>query len=154
MKLPDLAAHGFRFIRAQLLQYGEKPIAQMVYLPADRGPLALYATEGEGRSIPVFKQEGAIGTVSWSDEGVAYLLAGDKDKALLMRLADAIRHEPTAPAPSPPPQPASSQVKPEPAPSPPYSPLPQPLADPAPPLTASGPVQAISPEHAPAPSPN
>ena len=39
------------------------PLAQLLYLPAKRDPLALYATEGHRDSLPVFKQEGDVGTV-------------------------------------------------------------------------------------------
>ncbi len=99
MKLPDLAPQGFSFVRAQLLQYQRKPLAQMLYLPATGDPVALYARAGEGETPPVFKTEAGIGTVSWSDDGIAYLLAGRQDEAVLLRLAEKIRHEPKSPEP-------------------------------------------------------
>jgi hypothetical protein len=38
--------------------------------------------------------------VSWSEGEMSYLLAGDRDEASLLRLAEKIRHEPL-PAPPP-----------------------------------------------------
>jgi anti-sigma factor RsiW len=95
VKLPDLEAQGFKFMRAQLLRVGDKPLAQMLYLGAEKAPLALYALHG-GRvdGHPDFQQEGAIGAVSWQEHGVTYLLAGEEDEAALLRLAERIRNEP------------------------------------------------------------
>ena len=118
VKLPDLQPQGFRFVRAQLLRSGEEPLAQLLYLGAS-GAL-------------VFKQYGAIGSVTWSRDGIAYLLAGEGDEASLMQLAQRIGQEKQAPAPSPP------EAAPQEAPqatgsvTPPFSPLPKPLTEPAP----------------------
>ncbi len=105
---PDLAPQGFRFMRAQLLNFGEEPLAQLLYLGTSGAPLALYAKKGEGTFPPVFKQYIGIGGVAWSQGGIAYLLAGEGDEASLLRLAEAIRKEGGVP----------------PAASPAYSPLP------------------------------
>lgn len=107
---PDLAPQGFRFVRAQLLHFGEEPLAQLLYLGTSGAPLALYAKKGEETLTPLFKQYGAVGSVAWSQGGIAYLLAGEGDEASLLRLADAIRKEGKETAPS--------------AASPAYSPLP------------------------------
>jgi anti-sigma factor RsiW len=90
---PDLAPQGFRFMRAQLLHFGEEPLAQLLYLGTSGAPIALYAKKGEGTSTPLFKRYGDIGSVAWSQGGIAYLLAGEGDEASLLRLADAIRKE-------------------------------------------------------------
>jgi anti-sigma factor RsiW len=102
MRLPNLEPQGFRFVRAQILRYGDQPLAQLLYLPAKRDPLSLYAMEGHRDRLPVFAQEAGIGTVFWCEEGIAYLLAGREDEATLYRLAEKIRNEPLpteAPAP-------------------------------------------------------
>jgi anti-sigma factor RsiW len=89
--LPDLQPQGFRFMRAQLLRFGEEPLAQLLYL-GDRGaPIALYAKKGEGASAPLYKRYGTIGSVAWSRDGMSYLLAGEHEESALRRLADAIR---------------------------------------------------------------
>ncbi len=90
---PDLAPQGFRFMRAQLLHFGEEPLAQLLYLGTSGAPIALYAKKGDGTSTPLFKRYGDIGSVAWSQGGIAYLLAGEGDEASLLRLADAIRKE-------------------------------------------------------------
>jgi anti-sigma factor RsiW len=109
LKLPDLQSQGFRFMRAQLLRSGGEPVAQLLYLGTSGAPLALYAKKGEGSDAPQFKPFGAIGGVAWSEGGIAYLLAGEEDAALLMRLAETIRQEPPAPSPLAP-QPAPSPL--------------------------------------------
>jgi anti-sigma factor RsiW len=97
---PDLAPQGFRFVRAQLLHFGEAPLAQLLYLGTSGAPLALYAKKGEESSAPLFKLYGAVGSVDWSHGGIAYLLAGKGDEASLLRLADAIRREGMVATPS------------------------------------------------------
>jgi anti-sigma factor RsiW len=115
MRLPDLEAQGFRFVRAQILRYGDQPLAQLLYLPAKRDPLSLYAMEGHRDRLPVFAQEAGINAVFWCEDGIAYLLAGREDEATLYRLAEKIRNEPLpteAPAP-PPPEPHAETVTPD-----------------------------------------
>jgi anti-sigma factor RsiW len=116
LAVPDLSGQGLRFMRAQLLQSGKEPLAQILYLGANGAPLALYAKKGEETSAPSFKRYGALGSVAWAQTGIAYLLAGEGDEASLTKLADAIRVELTTP------------VKAAPA----YSPLPPPLPKPKP----------------------
>ena len=102
VKRPDLKGEGFGFVRAQLLQHDGKPLGQMLYLAASGGPLALYATAIQGAiEEPRFSREGAIGMVSWSEGEMSYLLAGDRDEASLLHLAEKIRHEPPPAPPLP-----------------------------------------------------
>lgn len=157
VKLPNLEAQGLKFMRAQLLRFGDKPLAQMLYLGAHKDPLALYAMRGGGGdSRPVFKQEGAIGSVSWRDDGIAYLVAGEDDEAALVRLAEKIRNEPSTPEMVPPPRPDSepqlSQGPSEPASSAGPSVSPATASDPT--VTGSNPVtQQASPQPAAEPAP-
>jgi anti-sigma factor RsiW len=96
--LPDLTPHGYRFMRAQLLQFAGEPLAQMLYLGSRTVPLALYVGKGEGTQAPSFRRYGGIGGVAWSQDGLSYLLAGDEPEAPLLRLADAIRAASPEPA--------------------------------------------------------
>jgi anti-sigma factor RsiW len=100
LKLPDLKAQGFRFMRGQLLRAGDEPLAQLLYLGSSGAPLALYAKKGEGVAEPEFKSYGAIGGVEWPDEGITYLLAGELDATRLTQLADTIKKQADAPKPS------------------------------------------------------
>jgi anti-sigma factor RsiW len=102
VKIPNLEAQDFKFMRAQLLRFDGQPLAQLLYLGAGRAPLALYARRGGGEAHERFAKTGTIGAVAWSDGGIAYLLAGEEDEATLLRLAEKIRHEPAA-------EPASSR---------------------------------------------
>jgi len=99
VKIPNLEAQGFKFMRGQLLRFEGEPLAQLLYLGAGNAPLALYARRGE-EARDGFAKSGAIGSVAWSDDGIAYLLAGEEDKATLLRLAEKIRHEPSAAEPA------------------------------------------------------
>jgi anti-sigma factor RsiW len=100
VKIPDLEAQGFKFVRGQLLRFEGEPLAQLLYLGRGTAPLALYARRGEHKARDGFAKSGAIGSVAWSDDGIAYLLAGEEDKATLLRLAENIRHEPSTALPA------------------------------------------------------
>ncbi len=97
LKLPNLQPQGFRFVRAQALRSGNDPVTQILYLGSRGGPLALYAKKGEGDDTLTAEQYGSIGTVTWAEGGVAYLLAGEVDDTVLMRLATKIKLEPLLP---------------------------------------------------------
>jgi anti-sigma factor RsiW len=88
---PDLGAKGYRFTRAQILRFGDEPLAQLLYLGATGAPLALYAKKGGADAAPAVKRYGALAGVAWSQAGVAYFLAGEGDEASLLELAEAIR---------------------------------------------------------------
>jgi anti-sigma factor RsiW len=97
LDIPDLAPQGFKFVRAQLLQFGETPLAQILYLGSRSAPLALYAKQGKGTVALTFQRYGGIGSVAWSQDGVSYLLAGEEDEARLLALAGKIRNAQATP---------------------------------------------------------
>jgi len=97
LKIPNLEPQGFRFVRAQALRSGGAPLTQILYLGATGAPLALYAKKGEGSGALTEKHYGEIGTVAWAEDGVAYLLAGEAEDSLLMRIATKIKLEPAPP---------------------------------------------------------
>ena len=119
LKLPNLDAHGYRFVRAQLLRAGEEPLAQLLYLGTSGAPLSLYATKSAASEAPAFRRFGGIGSVAWSEDGISYLLAGEADEPALMKLVETIRSEPRYDAKG---EGAKSGEA-----TPPYSPLPRPL---------------------------
>lgn len=96
--LPELGPHGFNFVRAQLLRFNGEPMAQLLYLGTRGAPLALYAKKGDGTSPPLFKRYGDIGSVAWSQSGVAYLLAGEESETALLRLAGTISQKEMPPS--------------------------------------------------------
>jgi anti-sigma factor RsiW len=98
---PDLAEEGYRFARAQILNFGEEPLAQLLCLGASGAPLALYVKKGGADAAPEAKRYGALEGVAWSQGGVAYLLAGESSKPLA-ELAETIRNRSDAPRPASP----------------------------------------------------
>jgi anti-sigma factor RsiW len=116
LTVPDLSGQGLRFMRAQLLRSGDEPLAQLLYLGTSGAPLALYAKKSEETSTPSFKRYGALGSVAWSQAGIAYLFAGEGDEASLTKLADAIRVGMTAPAKAVPAYSPLPKAKPKPKP--------------------------------------
>jgi anti-sigma factor RsiW len=95
-RLPDLKAAGFNFMRGQLLSFRGRPLAQILYLGAAKPPLALYAMreDGEGADAnPAFREFGTLGSVSWNEGGMSYLLAGEEAEQTLRRLAETIRRD-------------------------------------------------------------
>jgi anti-sigma factor RsiW len=103
-KLPNLEPQGYRFVRAQVLRFGNEPLVQGLYLGSRGAPLALYAKKGEGSPTLTSVRYGDIAGVIWAEDGVAYLLAGEVEDSLLMRIATKIKLEPlpllrTAPKP-------------------------------------------------------
>jgi anti-sigma factor RsiW len=112
LAVPDLTSHGLRFMRGQLLRSGDEPLAQLLYLGQSGAPLALYAKKGEATEAPSFRRYRALGGVTWSQDGITYLLAGEGSETSLLRLANAIRLVKAVPArpaysplPPPPPKP-------------------------------------------------
>jgi anti-sigma factor RsiW len=105
-KLPNLEAQGYLFKRMQALRFGDEPLTQILYLGLKGAPLALYAKKGEGDGSATLApgRFGGINTVAWSEDGISYLLAGEADEALLMRIATRVKLEPVPPVRAPKPQ--------------------------------------------------
>ncbi|MGH6736877.1 MAG: anti-sigma factor family protein [Methyloceanibacter sp.] len=97
LKLPNLEPQGFRFARAQVLRIGGAPFTQILYLGSEGAPLALYARKGDGAETLSSERYGPINGVTWTEGGTAYLLAGEAEDALLMRIATRVKLEPVAP---------------------------------------------------------
>ena len=101
LKIPNLEPQGIRFVRAQALRVGDEPLIQILYLGARSAPLALYAKTGEGSDALLPEAYGPINTVTWAEDGVSYLIAGEVDDALLMRMATRVKLEPLPPLAAP-----------------------------------------------------
>ncbi|HLC08775.1 MAG TPA: hypothetical protein VJK06_05770 [Methyloceanibacter sp.] len=151
LKVPNLDPQGLKLVRGQLLQYRGKPLGQSLYLGARGAPVALYALPSDAKSEPEFSTVGDVGMVSWSEDGISYLLAAEADEDFLVRTAEKIRHEPLDEIPPPPP-PSVLHPSPPTSDSNPTSSLPEPVPSSppmsAPPMTAPPPSvtpPAISP---------
>jgi hypothetical protein len=87
LKLP-----GAEFKRAQMLEYDGVPIAQIVYLDAQHGPLALCVTRTNSGSRPLeHERRHDMNVVFWTEREHAWMLIGHDsseglaDKAKLLR---------------------------------------------------------------------
>src|SRR5262245_30402861 len=98
---PDLGKEGYRFARAQILNFGAEPLAQLPHLGASGAALEPHVKKGGADSAPEPKRYGALEGVAWSQGGVAYLLGGESRKPLA-ELAEAIRNRSDAQHAAPP----------------------------------------------------
>jgi anti-sigma factor RsiW len=88
---PDLSAQKFRFTRAQILNFGGENLAQLLYLGRRGAPLALYVKKDGADAAPRLMRYGNVAGVAWSQDGIAYFLAGEEDEVSLLRLVEAVR---------------------------------------------------------------
>lgn len=93
VELPQLSAQDLTFKRLQILQHEGEPLAQILYLPREGDPVALYAMAEKSRfrSPTTLHATENIGMASWTQDGVAYLLAAHLPEDEIMALAKAIR---------------------------------------------------------------
>jgi anti-sigma factor RsiW len=76
--VPDLRDAGLAFKRIQRLGFGDKPLLQMVFLPAVGKPAALCVLPMQGGDVPlhVRRLEG-LSVAAWQAGGLAYVFAAD-----------------------------------------------------------------------------
>ncbi|HEX8828787.1 MAG TPA: zf-HC2 domain-containing protein [Xanthobacteraceae bacterium] len=73
--VPDLRQVGLKFKRVQRLNYHDRPLIQMVYLPERGDPVALCVLEENEGDAPVRSgQVGDMKTVTWRANRLAYVL--------------------------------------------------------------------------------
>lgn len=90
---PDrIGMPGVSFRRAQVLVYDGKPLAQIVYLDPETGPMALciIASAG-GAAEPDMERRHGMNVVYWSDAGHAFMLIGHDSIDRMKDLADGLR---------------------------------------------------------------
>lgn len=98
LAIPDLTSQGLAFKRAQLLRHQGRPVAQIAYLGDEGAPLILYITAENGETMPDFRQVGALGSATWTEDGFSYLIVGPGGRMQMLRLIDAVRGaKPAAP---------------------------------------------------------
>lgn len=92
LRVPDLAAQGLSFRRAQRLGFGAAPLIQLVYLPARGRPVAVCFLPMPGQSAPtrlrvVADQDAA----TWREAGLAFVVVGDLAPQALDQVVSAIQ---------------------------------------------------------------
>jgi anti-sigma factor RsiW len=85
--VPDLRSAGLTFKRVQRLSFHDRPVVQMVYLPAQGEPIAVCATpDARPDQMPHAEQIGEMRTVAWRHGSVGYVLLGRGSTEELMEL--------------------------------------------------------------------
>ncbi|WP_233805344.1 anti-sigma factor family protein [Paraburkholderia sp. HP33-1] len=96
--VPDLHQVGLKFKRVQRLNYHDRPLIQMVYLPERGDPVALCVIEENERDAPVrSSQVGQMKTVTWRANRLAYVLLAKDPSLDLEAIGSSIAGGKTAP---------------------------------------------------------
>ena len=90
-ELPEVA--GLSYKRVQQLGFNGKPLAQLTFLAADGGPIALCIIETGGGTSTEIRSEvlSGLDTYSWTDSGFGILLVGPRGQDGLENAAEAFR---------------------------------------------------------------
>ncbi|MDQ0559642.1 anti-sigma factor RsiW [Rhizobium mesoamericanum] len=87
-----LSLPGVEFKRAQLLQYDERPLAQIAYLDPEAGPLALCIVRSDvGTKEPDVEGRRGMNVVYWSNATHAFMLIGRIPIDRMQELAEDVR---------------------------------------------------------------
>ena len=96
--VPDLRQVGLKFKRVQRLNYHDRPLIQMVYLPERGDPVALCVIEENEGDAPVrASRVGEMKTVTWRTNRLAYVLLAKTASLDLQAIGDSIASGKTAP---------------------------------------------------------
>ncbi|SAK84580.1 transmembrane anti-sigma factor [Caballeronia catudaia] len=96
--VPDLRQAGLKFKRVQRLNYHDRPLVQMVYLPERGDPVALCVIEENEGDAPVRSSRvGEMNTVTWRANRLAYVLLAKTPSIDLQAIGNSIAGGKTAP---------------------------------------------------------
>jgi len=85
--LPDLSAHGLKFVRGQMLSYHGNKVMQLIYTSRTEPLVAIFIGAG-GLDMPVSAGSfGDVKTISWSADELRYVVASDMPLQPLRALA-------------------------------------------------------------------
>jgi anti-sigma factor RsiW len=95
ISVPDLNAAGYDFRRAQLLGYGDKPLLQMAYLPAQGKPAALCVLPvNDAKALPLSVHAiDGMSVATWQTRGLSYVLAIDAPIAKVKAMGDQLQRD-------------------------------------------------------------
>jgi anti-sigma factor RsiW len=83
---------GVDFKRAQLLEYDDKPLAQIAYLDPESGPMALCIVRSKvGPKAPDLEGRKDMNVVYWSNQTHAFMLIGHAPADRMQSIADDLR---------------------------------------------------------------
>jgi anti-sigma factor RsiW len=97
VRIPDLRQVGLKFKRIQRLDYHDRPLIQIVYLPERGDPVALCMIEDPHGGAPMqTAQVGEMKTVTWHGNNLAYVLLAKNATVDLQAMAKEIADGKTA----------------------------------------------------------
>ena len=92
--IPDLESGGLSFKRAQILQHAGQPIAQMLYLPKEGPPVALFAKKAQAEGGGTISQKyDEVQVVGWTQKGIDYALMAPASESRLRQLAETAKKQ-------------------------------------------------------------
>ncbi|HEY0832569.1 MAG TPA: anti-sigma factor [Azospirillum sp.] len=90
LKAPRLNAHGYELVGGRLLADGGGPAAQLMYQDATGRRITLYVRPSGDPADTAFRfsQDGGVQAFYWRDNGLAWAVTGDLDRASLSGIAE------------------------------------------------------------------
>ena len=83
---------GIDFKRALMLQYDDKPLAQIAYLDPETGPMALCIVKSDaGSKAPDLESRKGLNVIYWSNETHAFMLIGRIPADRMKELGEGVR---------------------------------------------------------------
>lgn len=87
ISIPDFQVHGLSFRRGQILSYRGSELMQLTYYGKDQPLVGLYIMPGGPDTRPFLGSFADLKTISWSADGVRYVIAGRLAENALRALA-------------------------------------------------------------------
>ena len=90
--VPDLGALGFRLIGGRLLPADSGPAAWFMYEDGKGTRLSCYylVVDGAGKTEFQFREQNGVSAFYWADDGLAYAIAANAPRDLLLKVAEVI----------------------------------------------------------------
>ena len=91
LQIPDLQKQGLTFRGGRLLTFEGRPMAELIYTPADGPPIGLCITFAmPGMSGAATEQRGDLTIRHWVDNGYVYSVVGWADDRRIQAIADSV----------------------------------------------------------------
>jgi anti-sigma factor RsiW len=89
---PDLKEIGFRLMGGRLLPADSKPAGWFMYEDGKGTRLSCYFLSADvgGETEFKYREQDGVGAFYWVDDGLAYAIAGNADRDLLLKVADIV----------------------------------------------------------------
>jgi anti-sigma factor RsiW len=106
---PDLTSLDLRLMGGRLLSTGSGPAALFMYEDGKGTRLSCYylSSDVSGETAFKYREQDGVGAFYWVEDGLAYAIAANAPRDLLLKIAEIIyrQNSPDSPQPTPPPAP-------------------------------------------------